>query len=156
MAAFGASFHWMDRGRVANLLSDILESDGSLVLLGSPSFHRGTSAWEATTLQIVEDFVGKRRRAGAGFYEPGDRHEQVLASSPFSRLTDRTFDVHEMWSVDEVVGYLYSTSFASSQVLGPKLARFEREIRSALAPLCDNNGLLSRRASYSAVVARRS
>ena len=46
-----------------------------------------------------------------------------------------------VWTTDSLVGYLYSTSFASKAVLGPLHDEFERDLRARLDALRAVDGL---------------
>jgi len=45
-------------------------------------------------------------------------------------------------SIDSVIGYLHSTSFASLAVLGDAAEGFDDRVREQLSPLVDRQGLL--------------
>ena len=131
MAVFGQSFHWMDRRLVAERVYDLLAPDGHLVVLAAGGFHTGTTPWEAEIVRALEKWLGPERGAGGGVYHQGERHEQALDKTRFRNVTITDINVQESWSIDELVGLLFSTSYASRAVLGDNAAGFEQELRSA-------------------------
>jgi SAM-dependent methyltransferase len=135
MAIFGASFHWMDRLRVADMVYDLLAPDGCLAVLSPGGLHSGTTDWEAAVRAALARHLGPDRRAGGGIYREGERHEQVLARSRFERIEMFDISVHERWSIEEIVGCLYSTSYASKKILGGRCDAFERDVRENLLRL---------------------
>ena len=46
-----------------------------------------------------------------------------------------TFLQPHVWTMDGIIGYLFSTSFASRAVLGDKAEGFERDLRARLSRL---------------------
>jgi hypothetical protein len=57
------------------------------------------------------------------------RYAQALAASPFDDVTTITVVEEKTWTADELVGFAYSTSFASLERLGDRRAAFERKLR---------------------------
>ncbi len=52
-------------------------------------------------------------------------------------MNESAFHVRHTWTLDTFMGYLFSTSFASLEVLGGAAKNFETEMRR---PLLDYNG----------------
>jgi len=78
----------------------------------------------------VRKFLGERRRAGRGYYEhPPDSHEVVFARSPFTPLAPWHYSYERQQTIDEAVGFVFSTSRATRQLLGDRAAEFEAELR---------------------------
>jgi len=135
MAVCGASFHWMDRPRVADLVYDRLEPGGSFVLLAYSGLHEGNTDWERAIVETIARWLGPERRAGGGQWRAGERHEAVLAKSRFGAPRIVNIDVDEVWTIDEIIGFLYSTSYASKAILGERANNFEIDLRERLAAL---------------------
>jgi SAM-dependent methyltransferase len=148
LVCFGASFHWTDRDRVLALCDQLVEpgAGGVAVISGGPptrkvaweSRDRGTGkpTWADVVTEVIQEFLGPRRRAGSGFYEhPHEGHEQILRRSAFGQV--------EKWSArgeitrhtDEVIGLQYSTSYCSPTLLGERKDEFERVLRARLVEL---------------------
>lgn len=141
-AVCGASFHWMDRPRVAELVYDRLEPGGRIALLAYSGLHDGEAEWERTIVRTLGDWLGSARRAGGGLYQPGERHETVLALSRFGLPRIANIVVDEFWTIDEIVGFLYSTSYASKAILGERAQDFELDLRQRLLPLVPAEGVV--------------
>ena len=62
--------------------------------------------------------------------------------------------VRERWSIDDIVGYLYSTSYASKIILGDRAPAFEHDIRHALHTL-NPDGQFEKITEYTAILAPR-
>jgi hypothetical protein len=135
LATFGASFHWMDRVLVANRLHKLIEPAGGLVALSPSSFWRGREPWQQVVIRTIRDWLGDERRAGSGVFEAAPLHQQCLAQTPFADI--KVFEIHKthVWTADRIIGYLYSTSFASRAVLGSLREPFENDLRKRLSHL---------------------
>ena len=135
LATFGASFHWMDRVLVANRLHKLIEPAGGLVALSPSSFWGGREPWQQVVISTIREWLGEERRAGSGMFEAVPLHQQCLAHTPFADIT--VIDIHKthVWTADSIVGYLYSTSFASRAVLGNLREPFENDLREHLSRL---------------------
>jgi hypothetical protein len=62
--------------------------------------------------------------------------------------------VTHTWTLDSLVGHLYSTSFCSKHVLGKRQEPFERDLRETLSRL-DPAGEFSEEMVWEAFFARR-
>jgi len=146
LCVMGASFHWMDRDLVLRLLDELVEPGGGVALVSGAAsiWSRSISvegAWLETTREVVERFLGPRRRAGSGTYShPSRTHEDVLRDSVFHRVQTRRFSSVRWLSVDDVVGQQLSTSYASPVQLGDRLDDFRAELGSRLAKLDSGDG----------------
>jgi hypothetical protein len=57
----------------------------------------------------------------------------VSGADPFFKGEGGQFHKMHVWNADSLVGYLYSTSFASRAVLGDLQEPFEMDLRTRLA-----------------------
>ena len=154
MAIFGASFHWTDRPRVGDMIYDLLEPQGHLAVLSPGGIHSGTTEWEAAIRAALDRHLGSGRRAGTGVYREGERHEQALRRTRFDKIDVVDIPVQERWSIDQIVGYLRSTSYASKAVLGDRAEVFEQDVRTSLRRLAPD-GEFEKRVDYSVILAER-
>ncbi|WP_368861559.1 class I SAM-dependent methyltransferase [Actinospica durhamensis] len=155
VAAFGQSFHWMDRDRVAATMRAALAPGGAVVLVAAPhvdALPDGPMPHpEAPTARIkalAERYLGPVWRAGRGTLPNGTpggegavleragfgSHECHLV--PGGRPLERTADV--------VVAEVFSLSGSAPHLFGDRLPEFEAELRLLLAE-ASPSGLFSRR-----------
>lgn len=154
LAVFGASFHWTDRKQVANKLYDLILPVGALAVLSPGGIHSGQTPWEIEIREVLERHFGTTRRAGGGVYQQGERHEEALARTLFGQIEVVDIPVLERWSMDEIIGYLYSTSYASKIVLGERTESFEMDIRNRLSAL-SADGSFEKLIEYTVISAAR-
>jgi 2-polyprenyl-3-methyl-5-hydroxy-6-metoxy-1,4-benzoquinol methylase len=133
LVTMGRSFHWMDRHRVLATLAGMVAPTGGLVIVNDNCLVRPATDWQRTLETIQTKFVGTPRPAGAsGLVPPAEAHETVLRRSPFRRVERIAYEFERRWTVDQIIGYLYSTSFPVRRLLGDRRAAFEQEIIEAL------------------------
>ncbi|WP_152366050.1 class I SAM-dependent methyltransferase [Microlunatus speluncae] len=137
MITIANAFHRLDRRPVARSARRWLSDGGTLVIMGSgrrPEDPR--PEWEL----IIQRSVREWRRSASppaptsDQSPPGQRlisHEDLLAEEGF-RVTHRSFVESRERSLDEVIGHVYSRSYASRRALGPKVDEFEAQLRRRL------------------------
>lgn len=124
----GQSFHWMDRDQALKALYELVEPKGGLAIVYQKR-HAPLAIRNAED-EIVKEFLGERRRAGHGYYEhPPDSHEVIFARSRFTVLAPWNYSYERQQTIDEAVGFVFSTSRATRQLLGDRAAEFEAELR---------------------------
>jgi RimJ/RimL family protein N-acetyltransferase len=138
LVTMGRSFHWMDREQVLTALDAIVDYDGAVVLANDSCPVRPSSPWQ----QAVEDIQYRFLPADSvpptplpgRMNSPADHqpHEQILARSAFRHVDRRVYEFERPWAVDQVIGYLYSTSLPLRRLLGDRLPVFEQEITDTL------------------------
>lgn len=127
----GESFHWMDRDNVLNLLYDITVSGGGIAVVSKKLV--GSSGYQEVVDHVIKKFLGEKRRAGQGYYVSlTDRHEEVISRSKFSFLKPWSYEYQVERKIEEMIGFLYTTSYSNKRLLGNEVARFENELRQGL------------------------
>jgi len=154
LAIFAASFHWMDRQRVAEVVYDLLEPGGHIAIFAPSTLYDGSGPLETAVRQTVEDWLGRERRAGDGVYVADERHAEALAKTRFRDSTTVNIHVEELWTPDEIVGWLYSTSFANKTLLQGRAADFEADLRARLRAI-DPCGNFARTVEYTVISSQR-
>jgi SAM-dependent methyltransferase len=142
VVTFGQSFHRTDRERVAEAVYDLLEPGGAIVLIAPEVAGRPKPAGpgpppipDDDIKQLVDSYLGPRRRSGQGFVPPPtDRFEDALARTRFgdprSIFAPGRPDVVQ--DIDAVVARYYSSSWAAPHLFGDKRTQFEADLRALL------------------------
>jgi SAM-dependent methyltransferase len=148
VVTFAASFHWMDRPRVAAAVATMLDPGGAAVQVDAPSYRidevsgesqRGSLPFppppDDALDQLRRRYLGRDRRAGQGirntspdgedrvFQEVGFLPAQTV-TVPDRRAVERT--------VDDVVAGVLSTSSSAPHLFGDRLGHYERDLRQIL------------------------
>lgn len=122
LATIGAALHWFDSAFVLERLAKITPA---VALLGESLLQSDVLR---TLLAVAEELLGDR----PAMRSPTVRYEEALAASAFSDVEQFSIEVERTWTPDEVIGFAYSTSFASRERVGERRGAFERELRSRL------------------------
>lgn len=136
LVTMGSSFHWMERDATLKTLDEMVIADGGIVIVGSASLWNQTNEWKNALKTVIQRWLGEVRRAGSSTYtNRQERHEVVIARSPFNRLETYELKYRRRWDIESIIGHLYSTSFCSIAVLGDKREPFEKDLRETLLKL---------------------
>jgi SAM-dependent methyltransferase len=135
LVTMGNSFHWMDRARTLEALYDLVTDGGGIAVVGegAPIPPPPMTRWRAAIHAVIKRYLGERPLPWENPGKPPEeRHEAYIARSRFIDLTSyrESFDVE--WTVDSIIGNLYSMSFCSRRVLGDRVDAFERDVRDAV------------------------
>jgi trans-aconitate methyltransferase len=150
--AFAASFHWMERPKVAAAAFKMLEPGGAVVHVDNhhqDGFDNTALPHPPLPAQAIIDlnrsYLGPERRAGRSViaHTPSGE-DDVFRAAGFEgpegvrvadgRVLERT--------IDQVVAGEFSASYSAPLLFGPRLADFEAELRRLLAQLSPS-GLFS-------------
>jgi hypothetical protein len=82
-----------------------------------------------------------------------DPHEHVLRRAGLSYEGKFEFSVVQQWSVESLIGFVYSTSILNRGVLGDEADAFEREIGEQLLDACPD-GIFEQEMSFAYELAR--
>ena len=142
VVTFAASFHWMDRPRVAEIVRGMLAPDGAVVHVDNrhqdgPAPAEGLPPPPADHIDALRRaYLGADRRAGQGIRNssPGDEAAVFRAAGfagpervvvPDGRTIVR--------SADDLVAETFSLSSTAPHLFGDRLADFEAHLRGVLA-----------------------
>jgi len=143
LVSFGQSFHWTDRERVAEMVYDLVEPGGSMVMINHDIHARQPPEPPPEPLiphaqihALIAEYLGPRRRYGSGMVElHEDSIEDAVARTRFGRprtvyAPGRTDIIR---TSDEVVSNFLSMSFAAPPLFGDRLDAFVAELHALLA-----------------------
>lgn len=119
-----------------------------LVTMGR-SFHWMDREAVVTALDRMVDVAG-----GIVIANAHEAHDEILARSAFSRVNRRSLEFTRSWTIDQAIGYLYSTSLPLLELLGDQRADFERDVTDALLSI-DAGGLFPEPVTLEVLTATR-
>lgn len=131
------TFHWLDRPLVLARLNQVVAPDGVVAILGDNSIWADNTGWKSEVKMIVAEFLGEARRAGSGTYRRPTPYTDDLEGSAFSAWEQLKVPVRRERSLDSVIGYLHSTSFAVPHLFGDRIEEFDDAIRARLPRLSE-------------------
>jgi SAM-dependent methyltransferase len=159
LVAIGNAFHRLDRAAVARRLVPHLPERGGVALLWGGTPWRGDRPWQhvlADTLEGWMDAVGARHRVPTGWEQVIDQdpHERVLRRAGLSYEGLFEFSVEERWSIETLIGFVYSTSFLNRTVVERHVDEFESDLRRRLLACCAD-GVFEQDLTFAYELARR-
>jgi len=78
----------------------------------------------------------------------------LLEAAGFVDIAQRTFVQHRAWSIDEIAGYLQSTSVCSRRILGERVDAFLAELKTDLLAH-DPGGSYPEEIDFGCIIARK-
>ena len=149
LVTFGRSFHWTDRERVLTLLETIVSPEGGIAVIHEDLDQKASTPTgqviEAMKRDWIPDDLHRRNRAG---------NAELLAGSAFSRVERMTGSVPRIWTADQVLGQLLSTSYFNPGRLGDRRAAFEADLRARLGRVAQQ-GVFEEELGFVALLATR-
>jgi SAM-dependent methyltransferase len=158
LATIGNAFHRLGRDAVAANVRRWLAPGGHLALLWGDGPAAGNAPWQQT-LQVVTQHWQTRNgaddRIPAGY--AGARRDrpdaEVLAAAGLEIVATGEASADKLWTLEELTGFLASTSVLSDAALGASAADFDRDVRDALQS-CQPDGGFRQVVTFSYQLAR--
>jgi ubiquinone/menaquinone biosynthesis C-methylase UbiE len=137
LVTIGNAFHRLQRGAVAERARRWLTPDGHLALVWSSGPQSGRAHWQRALDDCAWEWV--ERSGEAGRLPPAwesvlakEAHVAILRAAGFEIVGRYEFDDVHDWTLDELAGWLYSTSFFPRAALGGRAAEFEADLARRL------------------------
>ncbi|WP_233752259.1 MULTISPECIES: class I SAM-dependent methyltransferase [Halostella] len=135
LATMGRSFHWMDQEATLETLHSLIEPGGGVAILNDEEwFTRGTRAWQDDAYDLAAEYLDDLpERTGPVDYSD-DPWDELIASFGFVDVETETCRAEREWTVDEVVGYVFSLSFCAPERFANEAEQeaFEAALRDRL------------------------
>jgi ubiquinone/menaquinone biosynthesis C-methylase UbiE len=140
---FAASFHWMDRPRVAAAVATMLDPGGAAVQVDAPGYRLselGSLPFPPPPDDALDQlrcrYLGSDRRAGQGIRNTSPSGEdRVFREAGF--LPAQTVTVPDQRTIerttDDVVARVFSSSSTAPHLFGDRREDFETDMRKILA-----------------------
>lgn len=158
LTTMGASFHWMDQRVVLQKIYEHTEKGGGVVIVsdhGLSPWAEPKDDWQQIRTTVFKKYLGEERRAGTGLYKPSpDKFEDLLKNSPFGGYEEWTHAYTRTQTLEEVVNYMYSTSFAQRRFFGNKIDEYEDELKQKLLKV-EPSGVFSQQVEVQALLAKK-
>jgi SAM-dependent methyltransferase len=158
LVAVGNAFHRLDREAVAKRLIPHLPERGCVALLWGGTPWLRDQPWQRAlddALERWKDALGVRDRVPEGWEAAMDLdpHEQVLRRAGLAYEGLFEFSLVERWTVDSLIGFVFSTSFLNRAVLEHRVGAFESDLRSQLLGCCPD-GVFEQELTFAYELAR--
>lgn len=140
LVTIGAAFHWMDRDAVLDRVRHLLAPGGGIALMGMQTIWGAPEPWAQVVMATIRRWLGAERRAGVGVHRVTRASEhrpfpELLADAGFSGVESGEYRYIHRWELEQMIGYLYSTSYCRPDLLGEDRPAFEADLRRSLLAL---------------------
>jgi SAM-dependent methyltransferase len=117
------AFHWMDRESILDILYNSSNDNGGIAIIDNYNEKQEPLLWQLKVNEVLKRWLGDERRAGNITYTlPKERFEDTVAKSNFNDVERHVLPSYlYTWTIDSIIGNLYSTSFASKRLFGDNL-----------------------------------
>jgi SAM-dependent methyltransferase len=146
---FAASFHWMDRPRVASAVATMLDPGGAVVQVDAPAYRdeelatetrRGTLPYppppDDALDQLRRRYLGGDRRAGRGVRNTSPSGEDTVFQQAGFRPAETVIVPDRRaveQSADDIVARVFSSSSTAPRLFGDRRDDYEADVRKILA-----------------------
>ncbi|MFC4559209.1 class I SAM-dependent methyltransferase [Virgibacillus kekensis] len=135
------SFHWMDRKVTLDTLYLLVTDGGGVAIIDDYSPDKELLPWQQKVEEVRKHWYGEERKAGNTTYShPSVSHQEIVADSQFE-MEIHQLPAHEhIWTIESIIGNLYSTSYGAKRFLGKRAEPFETHLREELLAI-DSSGV---------------
>jgi SAM-dependent methyltransferase len=155
LVTMGRSFHWMDRAETLRTLDGMIDSGGAVALFRESHVdvqeNDWYQEWRIITARYAKDDPARTQRHDSRWLS----HEQVLLSSPFSRLETVSFIGRHLTTVDGLIERARSMSSLVRERIGEQSDQLEQDLRTLLAGVVSAAGYVTEVLEWTALIARR-
>ncbi|MDH2356508.1 class I SAM-dependent methyltransferase [Bradyrhizobium sp. SSUT112] len=136
IAVIADSFFFMDGAMVLAKLAQMVKLNGCVAIINRVRDSSEPGEWNNPLLNEIKEFWGGSfpgpalTLSDAGVRPSVDR--EVLRASDFREITELRHYYERHWNIDDLLGYLYSTSLGASGNLGPRRDEFTTRVRRLL------------------------
>jgi len=139
LVTMAKSFHWMNRKEVLDVLYDLITPGGGVAIIDNYIPNKKLMDWENKVNEVVSKWYGNERKAGNTTYShPKQSHASIIDKSRFLLEEYNLPSYKYFWTVDSILGNLYSTSYGAKRFLGEDINAFEKELRMELLKINDS------------------
>jgi ubiquinone/menaquinone biosynthesis C-methylase UbiE len=133
LVTIGNAFHRLRRDHVAAKACEWLTPGGHLAICWSDVPWLGPLDWQQALFETLERWkahLGAGDRVPPAWETPRQQRSdlEVLADAGFSIVGRRSLLVEHRWTLEDLVGFVYATSFLPRSVVGASASDFEADV----------------------------
>jgi SAM-dependent methyltransferase len=137
LITIGNAFHRLDRRRLVANAKAWLQPGGHVALLWSSTAWTGDGDWQRTMGAVVRHWMHTadttdRVPANLDAALAAEPNLALFGAGGFSVIGTFDFPTRHVWSVEALIGLMYSTSVLSRSALGTHAEAFEHDLRRRL------------------------
>jgi len=139
LITIGDAFHRLDQLRILQNSYKMLIKGGSLVLIYSESINKGDSAWQKELMKVLSPWYSISSQKIKVEFNGQQFDEMTLKEFGFINTSSKLFEETVTVDIEEIIGYLYSMSVYSKQIIGDRHIEFEKSIKERLLKIEPEN-----------------
>lgn len=152
MITAGRSLHWMDTTTILPQIYERLLPGGYVALVGEQNgFWLGQEDWCKAVAKLIVEFTGNDFSANK---KPLVLWQDMLANFPYQYIKPQIIHLTRTWNIDNIIGFLLSTSFCSTDVLGSRYEEFKQRLNDSLLKINAKNEFVEKN-TLSVVIAKK-
>ena len=137
LITIGEAFHRLDQWHIARQALHWLSPGCCLAIMGCYNIRGGKEPWQRIVANIVDKFASRKSAREKVAWRPqpgmGPYHSRLVQQDAgFLEVDSFSFVQPHVWTVESIVGNMYSTSRCSKKVLGDDAKGFEADLTEAL------------------------
>ncbi len=148
----GRAFHWMDRAATLEILDNLVEPGGAVVLFSESYPAVPMNGWYPAFKAVIDTYATEE--PAREVLARSKDHEAILLASPFAHLERIAVLEPRVTPVQRLIDRALSFARAWDGTPGSRADRFAAEIRSAIQPFIAE-GALHEIIEGTALIARR-
>ena len=134
LITIGRAFHWMDQERTLKRLYRMAEPGGGIAILDDDEwFTQGVHTWQDGVYGIVAEYIDDLPDRTGPIDEYPNPWDELVAKFEFDDVEKHTAEFEREWTIDDVVGYLFTLSYSTPETIGDEKDALESDVRSLLA-----------------------
>lgn len=137
LVTIGDAFHRLDQLVVLKNIDKALQKNGYLAIIGGKIITVGNREWQNVLNRILLKWKKQDNNNINVNYK--DQFPKALEEFGFKDVSTKIFEDKITLTVEEIIGYLYSISVYSKQVIGNDIDEFEKTIKIGLLELEPQN-----------------
>jgi ubiquinone/menaquinone biosynthesis C-methylase UbiE len=146
LVVVGNAFHRLQRRRVAESVRRGLAPGGHFALVWSRSPWDGDREWQRVLTRAMGHWTdvadtADRVPADLDRHLADEPHAAVLTAAGFAVVGEYDFPTPHEWTIEKLIGFLYSTSVLSKTALGAHAPAFEQDLRDRLSQIAPDDVL---------------
>ena len=131
LATIGDAFHRLDQKNVLKTIFESLKTGGFLAIIGGSIItYGGNREWQKILNKILLKWRSPNINNNNIDYI--EQFQKVLTEFGFKDVFTNTFEETIILTVEEIIGFLYSMSVYSKNVIGNDIEEFEKKITECL------------------------
>jgi len=139
MITIGDAFHRLDQLRILQNSYRMLIKRGYLVLIYSETINKGDSIWQKELSEILSPWNKISDQKIKVEFNEQRFGEKTLKEFGFKNTSSKFFEETLTVNIEEIIGYLYSMSVYSKQIIGDEIIEFENSIKERLLKIEPGN-----------------